>query len=50
MPGGKPVRLVPGEIPIFAPVTTVFPAFVTVDEPSTAKFAAVPKLSLLQPE
>jgi hypothetical protein len=37
-------------MPMLAPVTTVSPAFVTVDEPRIAKFAAVPKARSIQPE
>src|SRR5512140_2899789 len=41
MPGGKPVMVVPGEVPS-SPATTVAPVFVTVEPPSTWKFAAEP--------
>jgi hypothetical protein len=41
VPGGKPVIEVPGLTPIF-PVTTVWPALVTVEAPTTAKLFAEP--------
>jgi hypothetical protein len=39
-PGGKPTSEVPGYNPRFPPMITVFPEFVTVELPRTAKFAA----------